>query len=285
MLEVVQSKGTLMDGKDLSYQMLEKIKTEISENAYDPRLSAIIIGKNKGSYTYQQMKEQRCAEVGIRYSLYAYPNSPDPTIIEELISIQNNDKDITGVMVQLPLPPEFDENRILELIKTEKDVDGLNFINIGRSYYSSDVFVPCAAEGIIRLLKAYKIDLKGKKAVVLGRGRLLGTPVAQLLERENAFVTKIHSIVDNDRVNQELSTADIIISATGNPGLIDVDILKDNIVAIDCANTKLEREFPDSIFDKASFVSTVPGGIGPMTIAVLINNTLKAYKRSIGVFE
>jgi methylenetetrahydrofolate dehydrogenase (NADP+)/methenyltetrahydrofolate cyclohydrolase len=285
MSELVQRKGTIMDGRALSQEMLDKIKAEINENTYDPRLAAIIIGKDKGSYTYQQMKEQKCAEVGIRYSLYAYPDPPHSSFIEDIITKQNDDKDITGVMVQLPLPSEFNENEILELIKTEKDVDGLNFINIGRSYYSSDVFVPCAAEGIIRLLKAYKIDVKGKKAVVLGRGRLLGTPVAQLLEREDAFVTKIHSIVDNERVNHELSTADIIISATGKPGLIDVDILRDDIIAIDCANTKLEREFPDTIFDKASFISTVPGGIGPMTIGVLINNTLKAYKLSIGEFQ
>jgi methylenetetrahydrofolate dehydrogenase (NADP+)/methenyltetrahydrofolate cyclohydrolase len=285
MSELVQRKGTIMDGRALSQEMLDKIKVEINENTYDPRLAAIIIGKDKGSYTYQQMKEQKCAEVGIRYSLYAYPDPPHSSFIEDIITKQNDDKDITGVMVQLPLPSEFNENEILELIKTEKDVDGLNFINIGRSYYSSDVFVPCAAEGIIRLLKAYKIDVKGKKAVVLGRGRLLGTPVAQLLEREDAFVTKIHSIVDNERVNHELSTADIIISATGKPGLIDVDILRDDIIAIDCANTKLEREFPDTIFDKASYISTVPGGIGPMTIGVLINNTLKAYKLSIGEFQ
>lgn len=285
MSEVVQNKGTIMDGRALSQKILENVKTEIKENQYDPRLAAIIIGEDKGSYTYQRMKERKCAEVGIRYSLYAFNSSPDPSDIKRMIRKQNENNDVTGVMVQLPLPPEYDENEFLELIKPEKDVDGLNFINIGRSYYSSDVFVPCAAEGLNRLLKAYKIDVKGKKAVVLGRGRLLGTPVALLLEKENAFVIKIHSIIDERRVNIELHSADIIVSATGKPRLIDADILRDGIIAIDCANTQSEREFTDSIFNKASFISTVPGGIGPLTIAVLINNTLKAYKRGIGLLK
>ncbi|MHA2247533.1 MAG: bifunctional 5,10-methylenetetrahydrofolate dehydrogenase/5,10-methenyltetrahydrofolate cyclohydrolase [Candidatus Hodarchaeales archaeon] len=285
MSKVVPNIGTIMDGRKLSQKILENVQAEIEKNQYDPRLIAIIIGEDKGSYIYQRMKERKFAEVGIRYSLYAFNYLIDPSKIKELILKQNENKDITGIMVQLPLPPKYNENEILELIKTEKDIDGLNFINIGRSYYTSDVFVPCAAEGLRLLLKAYNIEVKGKKAVVLGRGRLIGTPVAQLLEKENAFVTKIHSIVDRDRVNSELRSADIVISATGKPKLIDAEILKEGVIAIDCANTKTEREFTDLIFEKASFVSTVPGGLGPLTIAVLIKNTLKAYKRFIGVLK
>ncbi|MFX0173992.1 MAG: bifunctional methylenetetrahydrofolate dehydrogenase/methenyltetrahydrofolate cyclohydrolase, partial [Candidatus Hodarchaeota archaeon] len=184
--------------------------------------------------------------------------------------------------VQLPLPMDYNENELLEVIASEKDVDGLNFMNVGRSYYSSNVFVPCAAEGIIRMLKECNVNISGKKAVVLGRGRLLGTPIAQLLEKENAFVTKIHSVVEKDDIRRELSSADLIISATGQPQLIDANFLKDNVVTIDCANTRQDREFSDDVFEKTSFFATVPGGVGPMTIAVLINNTLRAYKQSIG---
>ncbi|MFX0016835.1 MAG: bifunctional 5,10-methylenetetrahydrofolate dehydrogenase/5,10-methenyltetrahydrofolate cyclohydrolase [Candidatus Hermodarchaeota archaeon] len=285
MSKVVSNIGTIMDGTTLSQKILENVKAEIEKNQYDPRLIAIIIGNDKGSYIYQRMKERKCVEVGIRYSLYAFNNIVEPTKIKELILKQNENIDITGIMVQLPLPPQYNENEILELINTEKDIDGLNFINIGRSYYSSDVFVPCAAEGLKRLLEAYNIDVKGKKAVVLGRGRLIGTPVAQLLEKENAFVTKIHRIVDRERVINELRSADIVVSATGMPKLIDADILKEGVIAIDCANTKTEREFTDLIFKKASFVSTVPGGLGPLTIAVLLKNTLKAYKRVNGVLK
>jgi len=283
MTEMSQHKGILMDGSALAHQMIENDKKEIKDNKYNPRLAAIIVGTDKGCYTYQQMKERKCAEVGIRYSLYAYTNPPEPSVIKEMITKLNKDEDITGVMVQLPLPANYNENEILELVATEKDVDGLNSVNIGRSYYNTDVFVPCAAEGIIRMLKAYELDVKSKKAVVLGRGSLLGTPVAQLLERENAFVTKIHSIVNEDDVIRELSTADVVISATGKAGLIDADMLKEGAIIFDCANTKSEREFKDSVFDKASYYSTVPGGIGPMTISVLINNVVKAYKRSIEV--
>jgi methylenetetrahydrofolate dehydrogenase (NADP+)/methenyltetrahydrofolate cyclohydrolase len=276
------NKATLMDGSALAAKILNEVKEEIHENNYDIRLAAIIVGDDRGSFTYQQMKEKKCVEVGIRYSLYAYPNPPDPSAVKNKILELNNNKDITGIMVQLPLPMEYNENELLEVIASEKDVDGLNFMNVGRSYYSSNVFVPCAAEGIIRMLKEYNVNISGKKAVVLGRGRLLGTPIAQLLEKENAFVTKIHSVVEKDDIRRELSSADLIISATGQPQLIDASFLKDNVVTFDCANTRQDREFSDDVFEKTSFFATVPGGVGPMTIAVLINNTLRAYKQSIG---
>ncbi|MFX0053108.1 MAG: bifunctional 5,10-methylenetetrahydrofolate dehydrogenase/5,10-methenyltetrahydrofolate cyclohydrolase, partial [Candidatus Hermodarchaeota archaeon] len=276
------NKATLMDGSALAAKILDEVKKEIHMNNYDIRLAAIIVGDDRGSFTYQQMKEKKCVEVGIRYSLYAYPNPPDPSDVKNKIIKLNNNKDITGIMVQLPLPMDYNENELLEVIASEKDVDGLNFMNVGRSYYSSNVFVPCAAEGIIRMLKEYNVNISGKKAVILGRGRLLGTPIAQLLEKENAFVTKIHSVVEKDDIRRELSSADLIISATGQPQLIDASFLKDNVVTIDCANTRQDREFSDDVFEKTSFFATVPGGVGPMTIAVLINNTLRAYKQSIG---
>ncbi|MFX0183955.1 MAG: bifunctional 5,10-methylenetetrahydrofolate dehydrogenase/5,10-methenyltetrahydrofolate cyclohydrolase [Candidatus Hodarchaeota archaeon] len=277
-----KNKAKLMDGNALATKILDKVKKEIHENNYDLRLAAIIVGDDRGSFMYQQMKEKKCVDVGIRYSLYAYPSPPDPSDVKNKIFELNNNKDITGIMVQLPLPMEYNENELLEVIASEKDVDGLNFMNVGRSYYSSNVFVPCAAEGIIRMLKEYNVNISGKKAVVLGRGRLLGTPIAQLLEKENAFVTKIHSIVEKDDIRRELSSADLIISATGQPQLIDASFLKDNVVTVDCANTRHDREFSDDVFGKTSFFATVPGGVGPMTIAVLINNTLRAYKQSIG---
>ncbi|MFX0123413.1 MAG: bifunctional 5,10-methylenetetrahydrofolate dehydrogenase/5,10-methenyltetrahydrofolate cyclohydrolase [Candidatus Hodarchaeota archaeon] len=278
-----ENKEKLIDGKALATKVIDNVKNEIQTNGYDPRLASIIVDKDRGSYSYQQMKEKKCVEVGIRYSLYAYPDPPDPSDIKTKIKELNDNDDVTGIMIQLPLPTNYNENELLEVIAPEKDVDGLNFMNVGRFYYSSNVFIPCAAEGIIRMLKEYKIEIRGKKAVVLGRGRLLGTPIAQLLEKENAIVTKIHSVAGRDDIKRELSTADLIISATGQPQLIDTNFLKDDVVTIDCANTRQDREFFDDIFEKAIFFATAPGGVGPMTIAMLINNLLRAFKLSIGV--
>lgn len=277
-----ENKEKLIDGKALATKIIDNVKEEIEVNGYDPRIASIIVEKNRGSYTYQQMKEKKCAEVGIRYSLYAYPDPPDSTDVKNKILELNDNDDITGIMIQLPLPSNYNENELLEVIASGKDVDGLNFMNVGRSYYSSNVFIPCAAEGIIRMLKEYNIEIRGKKAVVLGRGRLLGTPIAQLLEKENAIVTKIHSIAGRDDIKRELSSADLIISATGRPRFIDPSFLKDDVVTIDCANTRQDREFFDAVFEKTSFFATAPGGVGPMTIAVLINNILRAFKLSIG---
>lgn len=280
-IEIIEN--NIIDGTKIAKQILQEVKEEINKHHYHPRLAALIVGDNQGCYTYQRYKEKKCAEVGIKYSLYAFQNPPNHEIVKEKIIYLNEDPDITGVMVQLPLPSNYNENAILELIPSNKDVDGLNYINVARSYYNSEIFVPCAAEGIMRLLHEYKVDISSKKAIVLGRGRLLGSPVAQLLENENAFVTKIHSVVNAEDIRRELSNADIVISATGTPQMINAEMLKEGVVAIDCANTKDEREFHNDVFDKASHISTVPGGIGPMTIAILLKNTLKAYKINNGL--
>ena len=279
MSELVENKHKIMDGALLAKNILKKIASEIEENIYNPRLAAILVGDDIGAITYQKFKERKCAEVGIRYSLYAF-QSTELASVKAKITELNEDDDITGIMVQLPIPEGWDEDALLEHIVPNKDVDGLNYENVGRSYYSShsDVFVPCAAEGIMRLLAKYQVDMEGKKAAVLGRGRLLGTPVAQLLEKKNAFVTKIHSIVDRERLEHELKTADIVISATGKPEIIEGRFLREGVIAIDCGNTANEREFKEDMFDRSSLFSTVPGGVGPMTIAVLLNNVLKAYK-------
>ncbi|MFW9854339.1 MAG: bifunctional 5,10-methylenetetrahydrofolate dehydrogenase/5,10-methenyltetrahydrofolate cyclohydrolase [Candidatus Thorarchaeota archaeon] len=272
-----------MDGNKLSEIILSQVKDDIQGKKYSPRLAAIIVGNDPSLYTYQRMKEKKCAEVGIRYSLYVYKKPPSQEELTTKIRQMNDDPDVTGVMVQLPLPSDWNENRILELIETEKDVDGLNYVNIGRSLYNSNVFVPCAAEGIMTMLKHYHIPIEGKKAVVLGRGRLLGTPVAMLLEHNDAFVTKIHSVVNQTDIERELKAADIVISATGKPCFIKASMLKEGVITIDCGNTRQEREFEDRVFEIASHFSTTPGGVGPMTIAILINNTLKAYKHLHGV--
>lgn len=272
-----------MDGAKLANLILSRVEKEIKVNQYEPRLAAIIVGKDPGSFMYQQMKEKRCVEVGIRYSSYIYSTPPSQGEVIEKIEQMNNDEDITGIMLQLPLPSDWSENRLLEQIRSEKDVDGLNYVNMGRSLYNSNVFVPCAAEGILTMLKHYHVPIEGKKAVVLGRGRLLGTPVAMLLEQDDAFVTKIHSFVDQANIERELVAADIVISATGRSGIINASMLKEHVVTIDCGNTRQEREFEDDVFDITSHFSTTPGGVGPMTIAILINNTLKAYKGLHGV--
>lgn len=274
-------KEKVLDGTALANEIINSVKNEIGENNYFPRLAAIIVGNDEGCITYQNWKEKKCEQAGILYSLYNFKKAKDSEITK-LIEKLNSDEEVHGIMIQIPLPKKNDENKLLELIKPEKDVDGLNYINVAKSHYTS-AFIPCAAEGIIRLLDKYEINVEGKKAVVIGRGRLLGNPIAELLEKNNAYVTKLHSGIELSNLERELESADVIVSASGRKNIVNSKILKKGVIAVDCANTEKEREFTEEIFEVAEYVSTTPGGIGPMTIAILVNNVLKAYKKLEGI--
>lgn len=280
----------ILDGKKLSEKIREKIKEDvdfIKKNCPRvPGLAVVLVGNNEASKIYVNMKVKACQEVGFYSKLLTF----DEGISEEELILQieklNNDENIDGILVQLPLPKNIDELKINSTIDINKDVDGFNPVNLGRLFLGEDCFVPCTPKGIIRLLKHYNVELSGKKAVVIGRSNIVGKPVGILLLSENATVTFCHSKTRDLRNYTE--DADIIISAVGKPGLITADMVREGVIVVDAATVKLNGKLVgDVVFDevsqKAAYITPVPGGVGPMTIAMLLENTLISFNKKFGL--
>ncbi len=285
--------ATILDGKKLS----EKIKQEIAEEVkkltdaslQPPGLAVIIVGNNPASKVYVSSKKKACAATGI-FSLEVAldENITQDKLIEEIEKLNKNDK-INGILLQLPLPKHFDEHSALEAISPEKDVDGFHPINVGKLYIGLDSFVPCTPKGIIEIIKRYNISVSGKNAVVIGRSNIVGKPIAALLLKENATVTIAHSKTQN--LPELVKSADIVVSAIGKPNFVKGDWIKEGAVVIDVGINSVDdpsspkgyKLVGDVDFEeaekKASYITPVPGGVGPMTIAMLLSNTLKARLR------
>lgn len=278
--------GQIIDGKQLAKKIQEDVTHEVAELAkqnLQPGLAVVLVGDNQASRTYVRNKQKRTEEAGMKSVLIELPEDISEAKLLETVEDLNNDVTIHGILVQLPLPKHISEDKVIDTIIPEKDVDGFHPINVGNLYVGKEAFVPCTPAGIIELIKSTGTAIEGQRAVVIGRSNIVGKPVAQLLLQENATVTIAHSRTkDLPAVARE---ADILVVATGLAKFIKKDAIKPGAVVIDVGmdrdeNNKLcgDVDFED-VKDTAGYITPVPGGVGPMTITMLLANTLKAAKR------
>ncbi len=285
----------LLDGKAMALQIKDEIANEVrnltAQGHRAPHLAAVIVGEDGASKTYVANKEKASHEVGFTSSVYRMPESTTEEQLLETIAFLNNDPDIDGFIVQLPLPKHINEQNIINAISPDKDVDGFTPINIGRMVLGEECFVPATPMGICTLLKRYGIETVGKHCVVLGRSNIVGTPAANLLSRKgfDCTVTMCHSKTKN--LKELCLQADILVVAIGKPEFVTADMVKEGAVLVDVGIHRVEdatkkngyRVIGDvkhsEVDAKCSWVTPVPGGVGPLTIVSLLENTLKAYKR------
>ncbi len=288
-----EDKLKILDGKYISSVIRNEIKTEVERNSPTrPHLCAILIGDNGASRTYVNAKVKACEEVGFKSTLLHYDDILELDLLDKIEEI-NNDKNIDGLIVQLPLPKHIDENKITLAVKPAKDVDGFHPVNMGKMMLGLDSMIPATPAGIIELIKRYKIETLGKKCVVVGRSNIVGLPISVLLAKNkypgNCTVTLTHSKSKN--LKEICASADILIVALGVANFIKSDMVKKNCVIIDVGISRVKSDKTKSgwkllgdvdfenVKDKCDYITPVPGGVGPMTIAMLLANTLKASKK------
>ena len=276
----------LIDGKKEAASIRLKLKEEVIELKKKfnrvPSLAVILIGEFAPSQIYVRNKEKSAKEVGLNSNVIRYPKDVDENTILKKINDLNEDKSVSGILVQLPLPKHIDKKKVIDSISPSKDVDGFHPMNVGNLSSGYDSSVPCTPLGCYLLLKKIEPDLNGKKAVIIGRSNLNGKPMAQLLLKENCTVTITHSKTKN--LKSECLLADIIIVAVGIPELVKGDWVKKESIIIDVGINKVEKGIVgdvdfDQVSKKAKALTPVPGGVGPMTIACLIKNTIECFKR------
>ena len=276
----------IIDGKELAKNIRLKLKDEVIElkNAdINPKLAVIMVGDYKASKVYVKNKTKACEDVGIEYEEYILPAKTKMEELLELIEKLNNDETIHGILVQSPLPKGLDANEAFRTISPKKDVDGFNPINVGKLSLNQDCFVSCTPYGIIKMLEAYNIEIEGAHAVIIGRSNIVGKPLAQCLLNKNATVTICHSRTKN--LKELTKQADILIAAIGKARFVTEDMVKDGATVIDVGINRMDdgkllgdTDF-ENIKDKVSYITPVPGGVGPMTIAMLMHNVVKAAKQ------
>tara|TARA_E500000331_G_scaffold347616_1_gene388057 strand:- start:51 stop:896 length:846 start_codon:yes stop_codon:yes gene_type:complete len=277
----------IIDGKKTAADLRSNLKKEVSilKSKYNtvPGLTVILVGEDAPSKIYVKNKEKSAVEVGLKSEVIRYPADIEEKVLLVKIKELNNDKKVSGILVQLPLPKHIDKRKVIETIAHEKDVDGFHPINVGNLSSGYDSSVPCTPLGCSMLLKKVEKNLSGKHAVIIGRSNLNGKPMAQLLLKENCTVTITHSKTKD--LKTECLRADIIVAAVGIPKLVKGDWIKKNALVIDVGINKTDSGLVGDVdFDEVSKVAKaitpVPGGVGPMTIACLINNTVQCFKRA-----
>ena len=283
--------GIVVSGKDLAKSLKDQMAIEVVEleKKYGrlPHLAVILVGEDPGSVSYVKGKEKACNEIGIKNT--TIKRTSDITE-EELLSIVeelNNDDNVDGILVQLPLPKHINTDKVIESVRFDKDVDGFHPMNVASLYLKQPGVVPCTPKGVIKLLQSFGCQMEGKKAVVIGRSNIVGMPVSKLLLDNNATVTITHSRTKN--LAEVTREADILIAALGKPKFVTADMVKDGAVVIDVGvnrnpeNNKLcgDVDF-DNVVDKVSYITKVPGGVGPMTICCLMENTIECFKKHMG---
>lgn len=286
----------LIDGKAVAAKLKQEMAAELVElklkGFKTPHLAAVLVGNDGGSETYVAHKIKACEMVGLKSTLIRLPETATEAELLAKVDELNKDKDIDGFIVQLPLPSHISEHQIIEAIDPEKDVDGFHPVSIGRMVQGLPTYLSATPAGIVELLKAYKIETSGKHCVILGRSNIVGTPLAILLSRKanpgNCTVTICHSRTEN--IKEIASQADILIAALGSPEFVKADMVKQGAVVIDVGTTRVKSDQTksgwklkgDVLFDevapKTSFITPVPGGVGPMTIVSLLKNTIQAVK-------
>ena len=270
--------GNIIDGKLISSQIRDEIAENVKKLKRKPGLAVIIVGEDPASQIYVRNKEKACEQVGFYSKTYRLNQEATTCELLNLINVLNFDDKIDGILVQLPLPKHIDEKAVIEAIKPEKDVDTFSEKNTGKIMIGTQTISPCTPSGIIELLKRYNIDICGKKCVVVGRSNIVGKPMAMLLLQENGTVTICHSKTEN--LKEITKTADILVVAIGKSKFITRDMIKNNAVIIDVGmnrdeNGKLSGDVDfENVKDIVSYITPVPGGVGPMTITMLLKNTL-----------
>ncbi|QPH84156.1 bifunctional methylenetetrahydrofolate dehydrogenase/methenyltetrahydrofolate cyclohydrolase FolD [Campylobacter concisus] len=273
----------ILDGKAVSLKVKESVKVraeELKKFGVEPTLAVILVGEDKASQTYVRAKEKACNEYGIKSVAHHLSENTTQAELLALINVLNLDDSIHGILVQLPLPKHIDTNTILATIDPVKDIDGFHAVNVGKLVSGLDGFVPCTPLGVMEILKEYGIDVAGLNAVVIGRSNIVGKPMANLLLNASATVTITHSKTKN--LKEICKNADLIVAAIGKPFFLKADMVKDGAVVVDVGINRLDdgRLVGDVDFDevapKCSYITPVPGGVGPMTIAMLLNNTILA---------
>ena len=280
----------LIDGKALSAKLRSGIKEEVAEikaKGITPGLAVILVGDDPASQVYVRNKEKACIEAGMHSEVYRLPEETTEEELLARIDKLNKDDNIHGILVQLPVPKHIDEDKIIDAISVDKDVDGFSPANVGALLIGKEAFEPCTPCGCIELIKTTGIEISGKKAVVVGRSNIVGKPIAIMLLRENATVTICHSRTKD--LKKELQDADIIVAAVGKAGFITADMIKPGAVVIDVGinrmeNGKLTGDVDQNTLKEMDFdcyLTPVPGGVGPMTITMLMRNTLVSAKRKL----
>ena len=276
---------TILNGKETAAQIRQELKEEIvqlkAQAGRAPGLAVILVGDDPASQVYVRNKEKACAEVGIVSRGFRLPADISQADLENKIRELNDDQEIDGILLQLPLPEGLDSQRCLELISPEKDVDGFHPVNVGKLTLGLDGFRSCTPAGIMTLLKRYDLSVQGKKAVVIGRSNIVGKPLALMLLQENATVTICHSRTKDLPV--EVRQADFVFAAVGRAKFVTADMVKDGAVVVDVGINRTEEGLVgdcdfDNLKDKVSAITPVPGGVGPMTIAQLLVNTVQSFK-------
>ena len=279
-----------MDGKAVSAAVKERIKNEVAElskSGVGTGLAVIIVGDDPASKIYVGSKEKACADLGIISKKFALPENTEEEELLELIYKLNNDPEVNGILCQLPLPKHINESAVINAISPEKDVDAFHPQNVGKIMIGDFDYLPCTPAGIMEILKAYDIDPCGKKCVVIGRSNIVGKPMAMLLLHKNGTVTICHSKTRD--LKEICRTADILVAAVGKPRFVTADMVKDGAVVIDVGMNRPKGEKLcgdvdfDNVAEKCSYITPVPGGVGPMTIAMLMQNTLTAAKKQNGI--
>ncbi len=280
--------AVIIDGKELAKKIRANLKIECDElkaKGIKPKLAVIMVGENPASKIYVRNKSKACMEVGIEYEEYLLNNKITQTELLDLIKKLNQDENINGILLQSPIPTNLDINEAFRTIDYRKDVDGFHPTNVGKLVLGQDTFVSCTPYGVMKMFEEYNIDLCGKNVVILGRSNIVGKPLAQCCLNKNATITICHS--KTKKIEEITKQADILISAIGKSHFVKSDMVKKDAVIIDVGinrdeNNKITGDVDfENVKDKASYITPVPGGVGPMTIAMLINNCLKAAKNQL----
>lgn len=286
----------LIDGKKVASEIRKELKAKIDElkshGKSVPGLVAILVGENPASQIYVSSKSKACEEIGMKTKVEKFSSSLSEKELIEVIEKYNSDKEYHGILVQLPLPKHINENKIIEAISPKKDVDGFHPMSVGNLVIGKETFVSCTPAGIQELLKRYYINTNGKHVVVVGRSNIVGKPIANLMLQKNYYANSIVTVCHSAAADLSYFTkqADILIAAIGQPEMIKGNMVKEGVVVIDVGINRIEDKTSskgyrivgdvtfDEVAEKASYITPVPGGVGPMTIAMLLSNTFKAYK-------
>ena len=282
----------IIDGKELAKKVRQNLKIECEElkkKNIKSKLAVIMVGDDPASKVYVRNKSKACEDVGIEYEEFLLGSNISQKELIDLIKSLNENKTVNGILLQSPIPSKLDINEAFRTIAPEKDVDGFNPVNVGKLVLGQDTFVSCTPYGIIKMFEEYNIDLNGKNVVILGRSNIVGKPLIHCCLNKNATVTSCHSKTQN--LAQKAKEADILISAIGKANFVTADMVKENAVVIDVGINRLENgkitgdvDF-ENVKEKASYITPVPGGVGPMTIAMLMNNVIKATKRQNNMID
>ena len=284
--------AVIIDGKELAKKIRNNLRIdceELKQKNIKSKLAVIMVGDDPASKVYVRNKSKACEDVGIEYEEHLLDKETTQKELIELIKKLNDEKNINGILLQSPIPSNLDINEAFRTIAPEKDVDGFNPTNVGKLVLNQDTFVSCTPYGIIKMFEEYNIDLSGKNVVILGRSNIVGKPLIHCCLNKNATVTTCHSKTQN--LAQKAKEADILISAIGKAHFVTADMVKENAVVIDVGINRLDNgkitgdvDF-ENVKEKVSYITPVPGGVGPMTIAMLMNNVIKATKRQNGLID